>query len=194
MGVTASIIFSLALGTCIGILSGLIVTYLRVQSFISTLGLMYALAGVVILITNSQPVSGLPEPFMILGRGYIGVIPVPVIILALAYAIGAFILKYTAFGRNVLAVGENKTAAKLSGINVYKIKIMVFAMAGFASALGGIILASRLSSGQPSSGSDVSLLALAAVFVGGASKGSVMNTLAGALIIGLINNGLNCLR
>lgn len=194
IGVIPSIVISLAIGTLIGVLMGGVVTGLKVPSFITTLGMMYSLQGVVLLLTNSQPISGLPASFMILGRGYIGFVPVPVIILLITFALGAFMMKYTVFGRNILAVGENKSAARLSGINVNKTKVLVFALAGFFSALGGVILASRLSSGQPSSGSDISLQALAAVFIGNASGGSVTNTLAGALIMGLISNGLNLLE
>lgn len=193
-GVLPAIAISLLGGCLIGLFAGLIVSILQVPSFIATLGLMYALAGGVLLLTNSQPISGLPDAFLKIGRGYAGIIPISVILLLVMFAIGAFVLKYTSFGRNVLAVGENRIAAALSGINVVLTKILVFVIAGFCSALGGIVLSSRLASGQPSSGSDVSLLALAGVFVGGASRGSVLNTLAGTLIIGMINNGLNLME
>lgn len=143
------------------------------------------------MLTNSQPISGLPEAFLVIGRGYLGPIPVPVIILAVTFILSAFVIKYMKFGRNVLAVGENAGAAKLCGINVAKNKIAVFAVAGLASAFGGIVLASRLSSGQPSSGGDLSLQVLAAVYVGGTSSGSMSAVLAGVLILQLISNGLN---
>lgn len=174
-------------------LTGAVVAYLRVPSFIATLGVQYILSGLVLLLTNSQPITGLPKGFTNIARGYVlgGMIPTVVIILLIAFLIGAFVLKYTLFGRNVIIVGANRQTAALSGISVPKIKIAAFVVAGACSALGGIILASRLGSGQPSSGSDVSLMALAAVYVGGASKSSVINTLAGVLIIGMINNGLN---
>ena len=128
-----------------------------------------------------------------MARGYIfnNTIPIVAIILLVLYAIGAFVQKYTVFGRNVAIVGENRQAAQLSGISVRLIKILAFAVGGACSAFAGVILAARLGSGQPSSGSDSSLMALAAVYVGGASKSSVSNTLAGTLIIGMINNGLN---
>lgn len=168
-----------------------LVTYWHVGSFITTLGFSYVLEGIVLLLTNSQPISGLPEAFLVIGRGYLGPIPVPVIILAVTFILSAFVIKYMKFGRNVLAVGENAGAAKLCGINVAKNKIAVFAVAGLASAFGGIVLASRLSSGQPSSGGDLSLQVLAAVYVGGTSSGSMSAILAGVLILQLISNGLN---
>jgi ribose transport system permease protein len=187
-----AIIISLLLGCLIMTAIGVVITVFRVPSFIATLGLQYVLLGVVILMTNSQPITGLPSEFTVIARGYIGgVIPVAAIILFVIYLIGAFVLKYLAFGRNVMIVGENPTAAMLSGINVIFSKIAVFSIAGIMSAMGSVVLAARLASGQPSSGSDISLMALAAVFIGGANGGSVMNTMAGTFIIGLINNGLN---
>lgn len=187
-----AILVSLLVGAVALGLLGVIVAYIRIPSFIATLGLSYVMDGLVLLLTNSKPITGLPDAFLLIARGYVGgVIPVAALILIGVFVLGAFLLKYTSFGRNVLVVGENPQAAALSGISVPKIKISVFAIAGACSALGGVVLAARLGSGQPSSGTDVSLMALAAVFVGGASKGSMLNTLAGTLIIGMINNGLN---
>lgn len=194
MNIYLAMVISLAAGTVVGALMGLIVTKLRVQSFIATLGMQYALAGVVLLLTNSQPITGLPDSFAVFGRGYVGPIPVPSIILVIVFLIGAFVLKYTAFGRNVLAVGENPTAANRRASACTGPRSPSLRSRVSMSAMGGLLLTARLSSGQPSSGSDLSLQALAAVFVGGASKGSVMNTLAGALIMGLINNGLNLME
>lgn len=189
-----AIVITLAVGCLIMTLIGVVITYLKVPSFIATLGLQYILQGFVILMTNSQPIIGLPESFTNIARGYVGgVFPFAAIILFAVYIIGIFVLKYLSFGRNVIVVGENPTAAKLSGINVKLNKIAVFSIAGIMSALGSVVLTARLASGQPSSGGDVSLMALAAVFIGGANGGSAMNTLAGTFIIGLINNGLNLL-
>lgn len=188
LAIVAALVFG---GVIMGIL-GAVIAYTKIPSFIATLGMTYIMEGAVLLLTNSKPITGLPEGFKMIARGYVfGVIPVAAIILVAVFAIGAFVLKYTAFGRNVICVGENPQAARLSGINVEFIKIASFIIAGVCSALGGIVLTARLGSGQPSSGTDVSLMALAAVYVGGASNGSVVNTLAGTLIIGMINNGLN---
>ncbi len=194
MNYIPAIIITLLIGMAIGTISGLIVSRLKVPSFITTLGMQYVLTGGVLLLTNSQPISGLSESFKALGRGYVGAIPIPTIILAIVYLIGMFFLKYTQFGRNVLAVGENAKAAELSGINVKKTKTLIFTIAGLCTGMGAVVLAARLGSGQPSSGSGASLQALAAVFVGGTSGGNVTNTLAGVLLIGLINNGLNLLE
>ena len=191
--VPIAILITLLIGAVGMALVGAIVALLHVPSFIATLGIQYVLSGLVLMLTDSQPITGLPSGFTAIARGYLfgDTIPIVVLILLGVFALGAFVLRYVVFGRNVIIVGENAQTATLSGISVPMVKICSFAIAGACSSLGGIVLASRLGSGQPSSGSDVSLMALAAVFVGGASKGSVINTFAGTLIIGMINNGLN---
>lgn len=190
-----AILIMLVIGALIGCLTGVIVNYLKIPSFIASLGMQYVILGTTLLLTNSEPISGLPEGFMTFGRGYVfDVIPVPVIILAIMFAVGGFVFKYTSFGRSVISVGENITAAKLSGINVSRTKVAIFSIGGFSAALAGIVLASRLSSGQPMAGTDIGLQAIAAVYVGGTSKGSALNVLAGSLALGLVNNGLNLLE
>ncbi len=193
MSVALSIVISLVIGCLIMTVIGVIISVAGVPSFIATLGLQYVILGVVLLLTNSIPIIGLPDSFTYIARGYIGGIPLSAIILFVVFILGAFALKYFPFGRNVIVVGENPLVAELSGIRVTMTKILVYSLAGVTSSLGGIVLASRLGSGQPSSGTDVSLMALAAVFIGSASKGGVMSTLAGTLIIGMISNGLNLL-
>lgn len=189
-----SIIVTVLIGMVIGLVNGTIVTTFGLNSFIVTLGMQYVLQGISLLLTNSQPVSDLPKSFLILGRGYLGPIPIPVIITAIMFIIGAFVFRYLPFGRYVIAVGDNPIAANLSGISVRLTKITMFLMNGAIASLGAIILASRLSSGQPTVGADVSMQALAAVYVGGTSQGKVSNTLGGVLVLGLVNNGLNLLR
>lgn len=194
MGLVPAILLAVLLGAVIGTVSGCIVTYWHIPSFIGTLGVQYAIQGFILITTNSMPVTGLPEGFLFLGRGYIAnFLPVPVIIMLLFFAVGAFLLKYTTFGRSVIAVGENAEAAALSGLKVIQTKVLMFTISGFCSACAGIVMTARLSSGQPSSGSDMSLQALAAVYIGGTFKGSMLNTLAGALAWGFVNNGLNLL-
>ena len=200
MGVAASVTLTLIIGMVFGAIMGIAVTYLHVESFIATLGMQYILTGLVLLLTNGSPILNLPDTYLVIGRGYLfDVIPVPTVILLGLVLISAFVLKYTKFGRDVMAVGENKVAARLSGINVIRTKLIVFALAGGVSALSGIMLASRLSSGQPTAAGDLSLEALAAVYVGGGTaatgtQSGVIGTLAGALIIGFINNGMNLLE
>ncbi|MGV8027204.1 MAG: ABC transporter permease [Anaerolineaceae bacterium] len=190
-----AIVIVLIIGSIIGGLTGMVVTLIKIPSFIASLGMSYVILGATLLLTNSEPISGLPEQFMTFGRGYIAdIIPVPVIILLVFFTIGAFFLKYMSFGRSVISVGENPVAARLSGIDVLMTKILVFAIGGFTASAAGIVLASRLSSGQPMAGGDIGLTAIAAVFVGGTEKGSALNVLAGAFVLGLVNNGLNLLE
>lgn len=190
-----AILIAVAIGCVVGTLTGCIVTYLKIPAFIGSLGIQYVIQGALLIVTRSMPITGLPEDFLFLGRGYLwGVVPVPVIIMLLFFAVGAFVLKYTAFGRSVISVGENPEAAKLSGLNVQRTKVLIFTICGFCAACAGIVQAARMSSGQPSSGGDLSLQALAAVYIGGTFKGSMMNTLAGALAWGFVNNGLNLLK
>jgi len=183
---------ALLVGVVSGLFIGFVVTYVRVPAFIATLGMQYAFNGITLLITGSQPIIGLPREFVFLGRGYWGIIPVPVIIMMSLFIAAAFVLKYFKFGRDVLATGENQVAARLSGIKVNKTRMLVFVISSVMASLAGAMLMARLSSGQPTAGSDLSLQALSAVYVG--SGGGVLTTLAGVCIIGLINNGLNLLK
>lgn len=195
VSVPVSILIALVVGTAVGTFTGWIVTILNIPAFIGTLGMQYVILGMTLVFTKSMPVINLPEKFLVIGRGYVaGGIPVPTILMAIFFIVGAVTLKYTTFGRSVISIGENPVAAKLSGLNVTRTKILIFTICGFCAAAAGIIQASRLSSGQPGSGADLSLQALAAVYIGGTFKGSMLNTLAGALAWGLINNGLNLLR
>ena len=185
-------------GAVIGSFSGYVITFLKVPAFIATLGMMYVLDGFTLLMTRGTPITNLPSDYKFIGRGYLGPIPFIVVILLVLVAVFAFIFKYTQFGRNIVTVGENATSARLSGINVVGIKISAYACAGALSALSGIMLMARLGSGQPTAASDLCLTAMAAVFVGGTSaintQGAALKTLAGALFIGMINNGLNLLE
>ena len=190
-----SILIAVLIGCVVGTFTGFIVTYLKIPAFIGSLGVQYIIQGALLIVTKSMPIIGLPEDFLFLGRGYLwGVVPVPVVIMLIFFTVGAFVLKYTPFGRSVIAVGENPEAAKLSGLHVKRTKILIFTICGFCAAFAGIVQAARMSSGQPSSGGDLSLQALAAVYIGGTFKGSMMNTLAGALAWGFVNNGLNLLK
>lgn len=183
------------IGVVIGTVNGLLITYLKIPPFIGTLGMQYVINGLIFVTTKSVPITGLPEKFLVIGRGYIGgFLPVPVVIMLCFVLAGHVLLKYTVFGRSVVAVGENETAAKLSGLNVNLIKVSMYSLCGFCVSCAGIVLASRLSSGQPSSGADLSLQAIAAVYIGGTFKGSIVNTLAGALVWGFMNNALNLMN
>ena len=191
----------LLIGTLLGTLSGVIVAKGKVQAFIATLVTMTLLRGVTMVYTDGRPIStgfsDTADAFAFLGTGYLFGIPVPIWLMAIVFLISWYVLKHTKMGRYIYALGGNEAATQLSGINVDKVKIFVFAVSGFLSALAGLIVTSRLSSAQPTAGVTYELDAIASVVVGGTSlmggKGRVMGTLIGALIIGFLNNALNLL-
>lgn len=190
----------LLIGTLLGGVSGVIVAKGKVQAFIATLVTMTLLRGITMVYTDGRPIttgfSDNADIFAGIGTGYFLGIPVPIWIMSAVFAVAWYILKHTPIGRYIYALGGNEAATQLSGINVNKIKVFVFAVSGFLSALAGLIVTSRLSSAQPTAGVSYELDAIAAV-VGGTSlmggKGRVMGTLIGALIIGFLNNALNLL-
>ena len=191
----------LLIGTLLGTLSGVIVAKGKVQAFIATLVTMTLLRGVTMVYTDGRPIStgfsDTADAFAFLGTGYLFGIPVPIWLMAIVFLISWYVLKHTKMGRYIYALGGNEAATQLSGINVDKVKIFVFAVSGFLSALAGLIVTSRLSSAQPTAGVTYELDAIAAVVVGGTSlmggKGRLMGALIGALIIGFLNNALNLL-
>ncbi|KOE70503.1 ribose ABC transporter permease [Aggregatibacter actinomycetemcomitans] len=191
----------LLIGTLLGGISGVIVAKGKVQAFIATLVTMTLLRGVTMVYTDGRPIStgfsDTADAFAFLGTGYLLVIPLPIWLMAIVFLVSWYVLKHTKIGRYIYALGGNEAATRLSGINVNKVKIFVFAVSGFLSSLAGLIVTSRLSSAQPTAGVSYELDAIAAVVVGGTSlmggKGRVMGTLIGALIIGFLNNALNLL-
>lgn len=192
---------SLIAGALLGGLTGIIIAKGKVQAFIATLVTMTLLRGVTMVYTDGRPIStgftDTADAFAWFGTGYLLGIPVPVWIMAVVFIAAWYMLNHTRFGRYVYALGGNESATRLSGIDVDKVKIGVYAICGFLAALAGIIVASRLSSAQPTAGMGYELDAIAAVVVGGTSlaggRGRIMGTLIGALIIGFLNNALNLL-
>ena len=184
------------LGLILGAVNGLIITKGKVAPFIATLATMTIYRGLTLVYTDGRPVSGLGDSlsFQLFGKGYFLGIPVPVVTMILAFVILYFILHKTTFGRRVYAVGGNEEASKLSGINPDRIKIAVYAITGLLAAISALIITSRLNSAQPTAGESYELDAIAAVVLGGTSltggKGWIFGTLVGALIIGVLNNGM----
>lgn len=148
-GIAFGILAGLLLGVVIGLINGLLVAYSMVPSLIVTLGMMTILRGLGLLITNGEPVTGLPPAFREIVVSFIGPIPQVVLIVCVLLAVSYYVLTQTVFGRHIYAKGGNEEAAKLTGINVRKIDISVFVISGLAAAIGGILLASRVNSGQP---------------------------------------------
>lgn len=196
--VALSIVAGLALGTLLGLVSGIIITKGRVQPFIATLGMLTIGRGATLVYTDGRPITGLPDAFVWLGAGEVLRVPVPVFIMALVFAISYFVLTQTVLGRYVYAIGGNEEAARLSGVNVTFYKSLVYGISGLTSAVSAVILTARLNSAQPTAGVAFELDAIAAVVLGGTTlaggEGSIGGTLLGAFIIGVINNGLNLLN
>lgn len=197
-GIFFGILAGLALGAALGAFSGLVITKLRIPAFIATLAMMAIARGGTLVYTDGRPITGLPSSFAFLGRGYIGNIPFPIILMLAIFIFAYIILKLTRFGRYVYATGGNINAARASGIKVDNIIISNFTISGFLSALTGIVLASRLNSAQPTAGMGYELDAIAAVVLGGTNlfggEGELWGTLVGAFIMGILNNGLNMLN
>jgi len=190
-----------AVGAALGAINGFAITRFNLPPFIATLAVWFIAGrdgGLAFLINGGQPVFNLPQPFLFLGAGDVVGIPVPIIIMVVIVAAGHFALTRTTFGRYVYAVGGNEEAAWLSGINVRRVKMTVYVICGLLSGLTGMILAARLASGDPKTGVGQELDVIAAVVVGGTSlfggRGTILGTLVGALIIGVLNNGLNLLN
>lgn len=192
--VLGAIIGGLLLGTLLGWFNGFTVTKFNVPPFVATLAMLTIARGFTMLYTKGHPISNLGKDFAYIGAGSFIGIPIPVWIALVVVLIAVFITQKTKLGRYIYAIGGNEQAAKLSGINIKKVKMTVYAMAGAMAALGGIIVTARLDSAQPNAGMSYELDAIAAVVIGGTSlsggKGSVWGTVMGAIIIGVLNNGL----
>ncbi|MDB4408968.1 ABC transporter permease [Akkermansiaceae bacterium] len=185
---------ALALSAAIGFSNGWIISNLGMPSIIVTLAMMIIIEGVAYLISGGLPIYGFAKSFAVIGQGYIGPIPIPVIIMIAVMALGGFILKKTYFGRYFYAVGGNEEAAKLSGIDVKKVKYLVYTLSGFFAGVAGIVILSRTNSGQVLSGKGFEFDVLTACVLGGVSVaggvGKISNVLAGVLILGILSNGL----
>lgn len=191
-----AVIIGLGAGAVMGAVNGLLITKTNIAPFIATLATMTIYRGLALVYTDGRPITGLSsEFFTMIGGGYVFGVPVPVIIMLVLFAVLYFILRKTTFGRNVYAIGGNEEASRLSGIKTGRFKIYVYTLTGLLSALAGIILTSRLNSAQANAGTGYELDAIAAVVLGGTSlsggRGWIVGTLVGALIIGVLNNGLN---
>lgn len=192
-----AMLLGLLLGAILGAINGIIIAKGKVAPFIATLATMTIYRGLTLVYTDGRPISGLGDSltFQMLGKGYFLGIPIPVVTMIVSFGILYFILKKTTFGRRVYAIGGNEEASILSGINADRIKIYVYSLLGLLAALASLILTSRLNSAQPTAGEMFELDAIAAVVLGGTSltggRGWIVGTLIGALIIGVLNNGLN---
>lgn len=190
----AAVICSIFMATLIGVLNGFLVSSIGIPALIATFATQIIFEGAAYLLSGGTPVYGFDERFKVIGQGYVGPIPVPVIIMVCCFAIGAFILNKTYFGRYFYAVGGNEEAARLSGIRVGYIKYLIYALSGLFAGLAGIVMLSRTNSAQPTAGKGYEFDVITCVVLGGVSVsggyGKISNVVAGVLIIGILTNGM----
>jgi ribose transport system permease protein len=188
------IIVALLIGAILGAFNGLMITRFKLPPFVATLGMLTIARGLTMLYTNGFPITGLGESFSFLGTGWLIGVPMPVWVALAVVVFFAFYMKKTRTGRYIFAIGGNEKASLLSGIKVDKVLLLVYTLAGVLSAVAGLLVTARLDSAQPNAGGGYELDAIAAVVIGGTSmsggKGSIAGTVVGALIIGVLNNGL----
>lgn len=193
-----AIFLGLLVGFCAGLLSGFVVSYLKITPFIVTLGMLSICRGAIFVITQGWPIAEISEGFIKFGQGQIWIFPMPVIIMIICAVVCHIILRHTVFGRRIFAIGGNEEATVLSGINVTKIKLIIYGISGLLSSVTGLLLVARFSSSQSLAGDGWELDAIAATVIGGTSlmggRGSVLGVLIGAAIMGVIRNGLVLLR
>ena len=196
MGVpmAAAIIITLAASTLIGLLNGFMVSTIGIPALIATFATQTAFSGIALIICDGQPINGFTEAFKVFGQGKIGPVPVPVIIMILCFALGAFILNKTYFGRYFYEVGGHIEAARLSGIRTGRVKYLVFALSGFFAGLAGLVLLSRVNSGMGNAGLGYEFKVITCVVLGGVSvaggSGRMSGVIAGTFIISALNNGM----
>jgi len=193
-----AIIIGIVLGALSGLLNGILVAKGRLAPFIVTLATMTIFRGLTLAYTEGRPITGLPAHFRLIGTGEIAGVPLPIVLTALFFLLFYLVLNHTIFGRRVYTIGGNEEAARLSGMNTDRIKMLVYMISGVTAAISAIILTARLNSAQPTAGLTFELDAIAAVVLGGTSLsggyGTLGGTLVGALMIGVLNNGLNMLN
>lgn len=189
-----AVFVALAVGVLVGVVNGLLVTMGQVPAFIATLATLVAVRGVALLITDAAPVSIPQGPYVEIGRGFVGPVPVPVIIMILVFTAGYVVLHRMRIGRRIYAVGGNMESARLSGVRVNRVLVFAFAASGLCAGTAGVIVSSKLAGGLPAGANGFELDVIAAVVVGGTSlfggRGRLLGTFVGALLIGVLGNGL----
>jgi len=193
----AAVLAVLVLGAIVGAVNGALVAWLGVNSFIVTLGMLTILRGLALVYTGGYPIAGLSNSVRFLGFGNVGFLPASILVAFIVLISIALLLGKTVFGRNVYAVGGNEVAANVAGVHVSRTKFLVFVVSGLMCGLAAVVLVGRLGAGLPTSATGLELDAIAAVIIGGASlfggRGTVIGTLFGAIILSVLQNGLNLL-
>lgn len=199
MSIPVAIILCLICGAVIGCFNGILISYGKVPAFITTLGSMQAVRGLAQIINEGQAVSGFPlEIGALMKTKFFGVVPIGVLYVIVFYAVMILILAYTKFGRGIYALGGNSHAARLSGIKVKKLEVIVYVLCGMFAAFAGVMLLARLLYADPSAGNSYEMNAIAAAVIGGISmsggKGKLANTVVGAIILATLTNGLQIMN
>jgi ribose/xylose/arabinose/galactoside ABC-type transport system permease subunit len=196
--VPVAVLAALGVGALAGLANGVIITRGKIPPFIATLGMLTVARGLTLMYTGGQPFTGFPSAFRQIGAGVLGPIPTPIIIALLVFVGVSIILGRTRFGQYIYLLGDNPVAARLAGINIEFVTVMVYVASGLCAALAGLILIARLDSAQPVIGMGYEFNAIAAVVVGGTSffggEGTLFGTLLGTLLIETLSNGLNLLN
>lgn len=191
------LVITIVIGAVFGLINGGLVAYCKMPPFIVTLGTQIIGRGVALLITNGRPVSPVDSKLEFLGGGSIGFLPMPIILMVICSLLTWYMLRYTKIGRHIYAIGGNEQAAKVSGINVKRVKLFVYVFASIMAAIAGLSLTGRVASGQPSLGDGYELFAIAGAVIGGTSlsggAGTVYGVICGSLVIGVLNNGMDLL-
>ncbi len=192
--ILGAILAGIIVGAFLGFLNGLVITKFNVPAFVATLSMLTIARGLMMLYTNGFPISSFPTTFTFIGNGNFLGLPIQIWIVICIVILAIVLTKKLKLGRYIFAIGSNENASKLSGISINKIKIIVYTIAGALAAVAGIITTAQLDSAQPNAGTGYELDAIAAVVIGGTSlsggKGSILGTVLGAIIIGVLNNGL----
>lgn len=193
-----AMVVGVIIGVICGVVSGVMVAKFDVPALIATLAMQSIARGIAFILTQGIPVYGLPEQIRVLGQGYFLNIPIPVYIMVLMFFIGWWLLEQTTFGRHVYAIGGNEEVARLSGINVMMRKLQIYAFSGFFAGLSGVIMLSRVNSGQPNTSEGFEMDVITAAVLGGVSvaggQGKIVNVIAGVLIMGMLGNGMTLMN
>ncbi|MDB5297837.1 MAG: sugar transporter permease [Phycisphaerales bacterium] len=196
--VPLAVLLALAAGAVCGAVNGVLVAYVGLPAIIVTLAMMEVPRGVALLYTKGYPLSGLPTAFAFWGRGQVFGVQTPILVMLAVFASAYVMLDHYPVGRYLYGIGGNEEAVRLSGVRVRRYRLLAYTLSGFAAAVGGVVLSSRLMSGQPNAGEGFELDAIAAVVLGGTSitggRGHIAGTLVGALMLGVLNNGLNLME
>jgi ribose transport system permease protein len=197
-GIIPGVLGAMATGAAVGLVNGVVITRFKVFPFIATLAMMSMVSGLALSLSGGVAVTGVPPAFSDLAYEFMLGVPMPVVIAAAVLMVAFFILRYTLLGRRIYAVGGNEEAARLSGIDVGRIKIAAYVLSGVCASVGSIILTARVASGQPSLGATLPLESVAAVVLGGISlfggRGSIVGVAFGVFFISILSNGLNLMN